>query len=169
MEIPRYRVNEYIRVPRIIVIDETGNNLGEMSNFEALSLAKEKQLDLVEVAPNVRPPVCKIIDYGKFQYQQSKQKRISQSKQKKIEVKNIRIGFRTEEHDLKFKQTQVEKFLKKGDKVKIEIILRGREKAHAELGKEILKNFTKQISVPFKIEEEIKRFPQGFNILIAPQ
>ncbi len=152
-----------------MVIDEKGNNLGEMSNVEALAIARERQLDLVEVAPNVRPPVCKIIDHGKFQYQQSKQKRATQAKQKKIEVKSIRIGFRTEKHDLEFKRAQVEKFLKNGDKVKIEIILHGREKAHADLGKKILKNFINGISLPFKIEEEIKRFPGGFNVLIAPQ
>jgi len=140
-----------------------------MSNFEALAMARERLLDLVEVAPNVRPPVCKIIDYGKLQYQQSKQKRLAQAKQKSVEIKGIRIGVRTDEHDLNFKKAQIDKFLKKGDKVKIEIIMRGREKAHQELARETLKSFIASVTTPYKIEDEIKRFPGGFNTLIAPQ
>jgi translation initiation factor IF-3 len=152
-----------------MVIDEKGNSLGEMSNVEALAIAREKMLDLVEVSPNVSPPVCKIIDYGKLQYQQSKQKRLAQAKQKTVEVKGIRIGVRTDEHDLDFKKTQVEKFLNKGDKVKIEINLRGREKTHQDLARQNLQNFVSSVSVPYKIEDSLKRFPGGFNILIAPQ
>jgi len=152
-----------------MVIDEKGNSLGEMSNVEALAIAREKMLDLVEVSPNVSPPVCKIIDYGKLQYQQSKQKRLAQAKQKTVEVKGIRIGVRTDEHDLDFKKTQVEKFLTKGDKVKIEINLRGREKTHQDLARQNLQNFVSSVSVPYKIEDSLKRFPGGFNILIAPQ
>lgn len=152
-----------------MLIDENGNSLGEMSNVDALALSKEKQLDLVEVSPNVSPPVCKIIDYGKMQYQQAKQKRLAQAKQKTVEVKGIRIGVRTDEHDLGFKKAQVEKFLAKGDKVKIEINLRGREKAHLDLARKNLRNFVLSISVPYKIEDNIKRFPGGFNTLIAPQ
>jgi len=152
-----------------MLIDENGNSLGEMSNVDALALSKEKQLDLVEVSPNVSPPVCKIIDYGKMQYQQAKQKRLAQAKQKTVEVKGIRIGVRTDEHDLGFKKAQVEKFLAKGDKVKIEINLRGREKAHLDLARKNIRNFVLSISVPYKIEDNIKRFPGGFNTLIAPQ
>jgi translation initiation factor IF-3 len=140
-----------------------------MPTFEALALAKQKMLDLVEVAPNVVPPVCKIMDYGKFQYQQSKQKRIAQAKQKKIEIKGIRMRVQTEEHDRQFKQAQIEKFLKKGDKVKIEIVLKGREKAHADLARTNLQEFLKTITTPYKMEEEIKRYPGGFNVLIAPK
>jgi translation initiation factor IF-3 len=140
-----------------------------MPTFEALALAKQKMLDLVEVAPNVVPPVCKIMDYGKFQYQQSKQKRIAQAKQKKVEIKGIRMRVQTEEHDRQFKQDQIEKFLKKGNKVKIEIVLKGREKAHADLARTNLQEFLKTITTPYKMEEEIKRFPGGFNVLIAPK
>jgi translation initiation factor IF-3 len=140
-----------------------------MPTFEALALAKQKMLDLVEVAPNVVPPVCKIMDYGKFQYQQSKQKRIAQAKQKKVEIKGIRMRVQTEEHDRQFKQDQIEKFLKKGNKVKIEIVLKGREKAHADLARTNLQEFLKTIITPYKMEEEIKRYPGGFNVLIAPK
>jgi translation initiation factor IF-3 len=167
-EKPRYRVNERIRIPRVSVIDESGQALGEMSNYEALDIAKSKELDLVEVSPNTRPPVCKIMDYGKFQYAQAKKSK-SQSSQKKTETKGIRIGVRTDTHDLEFKKKQTEKFLSKGNKVKIEIRLRGREKAHQDLARQNLKDFSKNIETPHKIEEDVKRFPGGFNILIAPE
>lgn len=151
------------------MIDEAGNQLGVMPTGEALRLARERELDLVEVAPLAKPPVCKIMDFGKFQYQQSKQDRLSKSKQKKIELKGIRIGIRTDEHDLEFKKTQIEKFLTKGNKVKIEIVLRGREKAHRELAKTSLESFIRSIAVPYKIEQEVKSFPGGFNSVIIPE
>ncbi len=151
------------------MIDEKGKGLGEMSTEEALRIARERELDLVEVSPKANPPVCRILDYGKFQYQQSKQDRLAKAKQKKVEVKGIRIGIRTDEHDLDFKKNQADKFLRKGNKVKIEIILRGREKAHQSLARETLGQFIKQIQTPYRIEEEIKRFQEGFNIIIAPE
>lgn len=122
----------------------------------------------MEVAPLANPPVCRIMDYGKFQYQQSKQDRLSKAKQKKIEIKGIRIGIRTDEHDLDFKKNQAEKFLKKGDKVKIEIILRGREKARKDLARNNLNLFIKSIAIPHAIEQEIKSFPGGLNVIITP-
>jgi translation initiation factor IF-3 len=150
------------------VIDDEGNQLGVMTPFEALQIAREREVDLVEVAPMANPPVCRIMDYGKFQYQQSKQDRLSKAKQKKTEVKGIRLGVRTDDHDLNFKREQVEKFLKKGDKVKIEIVLRGREKAHAELARTNLIEFLKSIITDYKVEQDIKRFPGGFNVTITP-
>lgn len=143
--------------------------MGIMNIEQALGIAREQELDLVEIAPKAQPPVCKIMDYGKYQYQQSKQDRLNKAKQKKVEVKGIRIGIRTDTHDLEFKKNQVEKFLTKGDKVKAEIVLRGREKAHQELARKNLNDFLKTIAVPYKIEQEMKRFPGGFNIIIAPE
>jgi len=140
-----------------------------MSSEEALVLARAQELDLVEIAPKAKPPVLKIMDYGKFQYQQSKQERIAKGKQKKLDTKGIRIGMRTDTHDLEFKKSQAEKFLTKGNKVKIEIMLRGREKAHQDLARTTLVNFVKLISVPFKTEQEVKRFPAGYNTLICPE
>lgn len=165
---PRERINEQIRAAQIRVIDDEGNQLGVMTPFEALQIAREREVDLVEVAPLANPPVCRIMDYGKFQYQQSKQDRLSKAKQKKTEVKGIRLGVRTDDHDLNFKREQVEKFLKKGDKVKIEIVLRGREKAHAELARTNLIEFLKSIVTDYKVEQDIKRFPGGFNVTITP-
>lgn len=150
------------------VIDDEGNQLGIMTPAEAMLIAKEREEDLVEVAPLAKPPVCRIMDYGKFQYQQSKQDRLSKAKQKKVDIKEIRIGIRTDDHDLDFKKGQAEKFLTKGHKVKIEIRLRGREKAHQDLARENISGFIKSIIIPFKLEQEIKRFPGGFNAIIAP-
>lgn len=165
---PRERINEQIRAAQIRVIDNQGNQLGIMTPFEAMQIAREREIDLVEVAPLANPPVCRIMDYGKFQYQQSKQDRLSKAKQKKIDVKGIRLGIRTDEHDLDFKKNQAEKFLKKGDKVKIEIILRGREKARKDLARNNLNLFIKAITVPHTIEQEIKSFPGGLNVIIIP-
>lgn len=162
------RINDGIRVPRVFVIDDEGKQLGEMSTLEAMALARERLLDLVEVSPKANPPVCRIMDYGKHIYQQSKQMRLAKARQKKIEIKGVRLGIRTDVHDLEFKRAQSEKFLGHGDKVKIEIVLRGREKAHQDLARQNLQKFISSITIPYKIEESIKRFPGGFNALIAP-
>lgn len=135
---------------------------------QALQMARERELDLVEIVPNVRPPVVKIMDYGKYQYQKAKEEQQQKSKQKKTEVKGIRLGLKTDDHDLEVRKKQTEKFLSQGDKVKIEIRLRGREKAHKPLARENLYNFIRSISVPNKVEQEIKSFPGGFNTIIAP-
>jgi len=166
---PRYRANEHIYAPTVFVVDEKGEKLGEMETSKALEIAKERELDLVEVAPNANPPVCKIISYGKFQYSQSKQERLNKAKQKKTGTKGIRLGMRTDEHDLNFKKKQAEKFLSKGHKVKVELRLRGREKAHQDLARENLKNFVEKLDIPYKIEDDIKKFPGGFNIVISAE
>jgi len=153
----------------VFVIDDAGKSLGEMPNYEALDLARSKGLDLVEVSPNAKIPVCKITDYGKFQYIKTKQSRIASAKQKKVELKGVRIGLKTGAHDLDFKKKQAEKFLSKRHKVKIEIILKGREKAHQGLAQNNLKEFADNISIPYRIEENLKRSPRGFDIIIAPE
>jgi translation initiation factor IF-3 len=150
------------------IIGSEGEQLGIMSSFEALEIAKQKGFDLVEIAPKATPPVLKIMDFGKYQYQKSREERQNKAKQKKFDIKGIRIGVRTDDHDLAFKKDQAEKFLKKGNKVKIEIILRGREKAHQDLGRKSLEDFLRSISIPNKIEQELKRFPGGFNVIITP-
>jgi len=164
----QFRTNESIRIPKVMVIDENGVQLGEMYTAEALAMAQEKELDLVEVSPKAQPPVCRIMDYGKQQYKHSKQQRIAKAKQKTVETKGVRMGLRTDTHDLDNKKNQIEKFLRKGNKIKLEIILKGREKAHQDLARENMKNFLTKIETPYKIEEEIKRFPGGFNVILAP-
>ena len=139
-----------------------------MPPLEALQKARETDLDLVEIAPMAKPPVCRIMDYGKYQYQQSRTERVNRSKQKKLGTKGIRIGVRTDTHDLEFKKNMAEKFLKKGEKVKVEIQLRGREKAHQDLARENLEDFLKTIAIPYKVEQEVKKYPGGFNTIINP-
>ncbi len=167
--VPKNKINFQIRHPEIRVIDDEGNQLGIMSPGEALEKAREEELDLVEVSPNAQPPVCKITDWGKFQYQLSKQDRVNKSKQKKVEIKGVRIGLKTDVHDLEFKRKQAEKFLSKGHKVKAEIILKGRENIHKDLAKQNLIDFIEKIEIPYKMEQEIEKFPKGFNSIIAPE
>jgi translation initiation factor IF-3 len=134
-----------------------------------LALAQERGLDLVEVAPQAKPPVCRIIDYGKYLYQQAKKEKEQRTKQKQIEIKGIRISPRTSQHDLETKAKQVEKFLNQGNKVKIEIILRGREKSFQfrDFTKEKLEEFIKLIPVDIVIERETKKEGRGLNIVIS--
>lgn len=166
---PKFKANEKILAPVVFVIDENNVSVGEMDTAKAIDLAVEHGYDLVEVSPKAKPPVCRMIDFGKFQYQQAKQEQQHKSKQKKVDTKGVRIGLRTDTHDLNFKKVQSEKFLKKGHKVKIEIILKGREKAHQDMAKKTLAAFLTSIEVPHTIEDEIKSFPGGFNTLIAPE
>lgn len=165
----RLRVNDQILVPEVIVIDLNGENHGLMEISAAIALAQEQEADLVEVSPLAKPPVCKITDYGKLQYRQAKQEQQAKAKQKKVDIKGIRIGFRTDTHDLLFKKSQAEKFLTKGQKVRIEIVLRGREKAMLDKARENLNVFLKTIAVPYRFEEEVKRGPMGFNAMIVPE
>ncbi len=165
----RSRVNEQILAPEAVVIDITGANLGTMDIAAALAVAREQEADLVEVSPLATPPVCKVTDFGKLQYRQAKQEQQARAKQKKVEIKGIRIGFRTDAHDLLFKKTQAEKFLTKGNKVRVEIVLRGREKAMQGKARENLAQFLKSITVPHRFEEEVKRGPMGFTGLIVAE
>ncbi|MEX2090536.1 MAG: translation initiation factor IF-3 [Candidatus Paceibacterota bacterium] len=159
------RVNNQIRLPELQVIDEEGKQLGIMKVQDALRLAKEKGLDLVEVGPNVSPPIAKIMDYGKYMYRKERQERKG-PKTKEVERKTIRVGFKTGMHDLKFKAKQVDEFLKEGHMVKVELTLRGREKALANMGKEKLINFLKLITGEFAIQEDIKKSPFGWTTII---
>ena len=150
------------------LIDENGKQIGVVPTEQALQLAHERELDLVEIVPNTRPPVVKVMDFGKYQYQKAKEEQQQRAKQKKTEVKGIRLGLKTDDHDLDVRRKQAEKFLSQANKVKVEIRLRGREKAHQPLAREVLNNFIKSITFSNKIEQEIKKFPGGFNIIIAP-
>lgn len=149
------------------VVDETGKNLGTLDTYKAIEIARERDLDLVEIAPTVKPPVCKIIDFGKYKYQQAKKEQQQKAKQKKIEIKGIRIGLSTSSHDLEYKAKQAGEFLTGGNKVRIEIKLRGREKARQDLAKEKLNNFLGLIPTEHKIEEEPKKNPIGLTMTIA--
>lgn len=165
----RLRINEQIAVEEVRVIDSEGVNHGVIPIARALELAREQESDLVEVSPLANPPVCKITDYGKLQYQDAKQEQQKKAKQKKVDTKGIRLGFRTDKHDLFFKKSQAEKFLMKGHKVRVELWLRGREKAMLDKARVNLTEFLATIQVPVKYEEEIKKSPRGFSALIVAE
>ncbi|KKS38972.1 MAG: Translation initiation factor IF-3 [Parcubacteria group bacterium GW2011_GWA2_42_14] len=139
-----------------------------MDTYEALRIAQERGLDLIEIAPTVRPPVCKIMDFGKFKYQREKGEREHGKKQKETEIKSLRIGFTTGKHDLELRAKQAEKFLAEGDKVKIDMILRGREKSLRDFAQKKFGQFLEMIPEK-ELEQALKRTPQGFIAIIKPQ
>jgi translation initiation factor IF-3 len=136
-----------------------------MPTSEAANLARTRGLDLVEVAGKVEPPVCRIVDFGKFQYQEGK--KTKGHKAHKVEVKGIRLSFNIAKHDIEMKAQQVQKFLEKGDRVRAEIILRGREKAFAHLAKQKLEDFKNYIKIPVNVDQPITKDPRGFYMLIS--
>jgi translation initiation factor IF-3 len=152
----RVRTNERIRVREIRVIDETGQQLGIMPPPQALTIARSKGLDLVEISPTAVPPVCRIMDYGKYQYQEAKRTREAKKHQKVIEVKEIKFRPKVDEHDYQFKKKHIERFLEDGDKVKATIFFRGREMAHPEIGRRILERLVEELS-DVAIAESIPR------------
>ena len=161
-------VNNQIRAQQIRLIDETGKQLGIIPLLKALEISKERGLDLIQVTEKVEPPVCKLGDYGKHLYLEEKKERSSQ-KQKGGELKGIRLSFNISLHDLETRVGLAEKFLNKGNRVRVELPLRGREKAFGDLAKEKINKFleilTKSFSV--KIEKELKREARGLTIIIS--
>ena len=139
------RVNERIRVREVRVIDDQGEQLGVMSPQQALVMARDRGLDLVEVAAAAQPPVCRITDYGRYQYQEQKRSRQARKHQKTIEIKEIKFRPKVDEHDYQFKKKHVERFLAHGDKVKATIFFRGREMAHPEFGRHILDRLIEEL------------------------
>jgi translation initiation factor IF-3 len=161
------RINNNITSPEVRLVDATGKMIGVVSLQEALKQAKEADLDLVEIAPDSKPPVCKIMNYGKFLYTQSKQQRLHKAKQKKVELKALRIGFKIEPHDLEVKLKQTYKFLDQGHKVKLDMYLRGREKAFADQAAVKMKNILNNLPENIRLEQELKKSPQGFSVILA--
>jgi len=164
---PRTRINHWIKTSPIRLIDENGENVGVIEISKALAMARERGLDLIEIAPNVRPPVCRLMEYGKYQYKKSKEEKDQKNKQKRVEIKGIRISMRTGQHDLETKIKQIEKFFEKGDKIKIEMTLKGREKSLFNLAKEKLTQFVELIPSETKIEQEIRSQPRGLSMVIS--
>lgn len=134
-------INEQIRDKEVRVISEEGEQLGVMSARDAQKLAREAELDLVKISPNAKPPVCKIVDYGKYRYEQTRREKEAKKKQRTIDVKEIRLSPNIDTNDLNTKANQAKKFLQKGDKVKVTLRFRGREMAHQDVGREILNQF----------------------------
>lgn len=158
------RINEEIRAKEIRVVSSDGEQLGIILVKDALKIALEKELDLVEVAPTAKPPVCRIMDYGKYRYEQSKREREARKKQKIIEIKEIRMTPKIETHDFQVKVKAAQKFLKDGDKVKAIIRFRGREIVHADLGKALLKQLFEDVQEHAIMEREPKI--EGKNMIM---
>ena len=148
------RINEMIRVREVRLIDDEGNQKGIVPTLEALKLAKEKDLDLVEVSPNANPPVCKILDYGKYRFEQEKKSRESKKNQKVLKLKEIRMQPKIGPGDLDTKAKHVQEFLDEGDKVKVTIRFRGRELAHTELGYDVLNEVLKRLTSAYVVEKQ---------------
>lgn len=161
-------MNEKIRAPRVLVIDNEGNKLGVMMTRDAISLANDRGLDLVEVAPKADPPVARVLDYGKYLYDQKKKQRDSKKKQAQQQLKEIKLRTKTEDHDLQTKLKKGKEFLEKGDRVKIRIMYRGREMAHPELGKDVLERVVNELE-PYGAPMD-RATMQGRNLItvIAP-
>lgn len=143
--ISEHKINEQIRDKEIRLIGENGEQMGVMPVKEALGMAQESELDLVMISPNAKPPVCKIVDYGKFRYEQMRREKEARKKQKVTEVKEIRLSPNIDMNDLNTKANQARKFLTKGDKVKVSLRFRGREMAHVNVGREILNDFFEKL------------------------
>lgn len=148
------RINEMIRVREVRLIDDEGNQRGIVPTLEALKLAKEKDLDLVEVSPNANPPVCKILDFGKYRFEQEKKLRESKKNQKVLKLKEIRMQPKIGPGDLDTKAKHVQEFLDEGDKVKVTIRFRGRELAHTELGYDVLNEVLKRLTSAYVMEKQ---------------
>ncbi|WP_188647842.1 translation initiation factor IF-3 [Marinithermofilum abyssi] len=163
------QVNEAIRAREVRLIDAQGNQLGIKPLREALRLAQEAELDLVNVAPQAKPPVCRIMDYGKYRYEQSKREKEARKKQKTIQVKEIRFSPSIEEHDVQTKLRNVKKFLKKGDKVKLSIRFRGREITHQELGRSILDRMAEEVKDLGEVERKPKLEGRHMIMILSPK
>ena len=148
------------------MIDENGEHLGKMTTQEAKNLAKERGFDLVEVNPKARPSICKLMDYGSYMYKQEKQERKAKAKQKKTEVKGIRLSFKIGDHDLEIRKKNTLKFLDKGHKVKIEMLLRGRENAHKDIAKKMIVDFVNQLGDNIEIEQPITKQGRKFFTIV---
>ncbi|VAX24322.1 Translation initiation factor 3 [hydrothermal vent metagenome] len=152
-----------------MVVGHDGAQLGVMELEEALNVAAESEMDLVEVASNVNPPVCKVMDYGKFKYRQSKKAHDAKKKQKVIKVKEVKITPNTEEHDIQFKLAHARRFLADEAKVKVSVFFKGRQITHSELGLKILKRFVKELVEFAEVEEQPKTEGKRMFLILAPK
>ena len=163
------RVNEQIRVREVRLIDEEGEQKGIVPTLEALKMAKERDLDLVEVAPNANPPVCKILDFGKYRFEQEKKLRDSKKNQKVLKVKEIRMQPKIGSGDLDTKAKHIKEFLSEGNKVKVTIRFRGRELAHTDLGLLVLDEVLKRLDDEYTIEKPVAMEGRFMSMYLNPK
>jgi len=162
-------INEQIRAKEVRLLDAEGNQIGIVPIKEALEKAAEANLDLVNISPNAAPPVCRIMDFGKYRYDQQKREKEAKKKQKTMEVKEMRLGIFTEDHDLETKATLVGKFLAGGDKVKISMRFRGREMGYVNKGKETMMDFCKRVAEFGNVEKAPQLEGRNLSVTIAPK
>lgn len=168
--IKKLLINNQIKAGKLRVIDEDGSQIGIITLQEALKIANERNLDLIQITEKADPPVCKIGNYGKYLYKEKKKEKEAH-KHKTKEIKGIRLTFNISQHDLETKAKQSEKFLKKGNKIRIELPLRGREKALQDFAKEKIEKFIQILkeNTSIKIERELKKEPRGFTVIISKE
>lgn len=164
-----FRINEEIKAREVRVVSNAGEQLGIMLVRDALRIASEQHLDLVEVAPNAKPPVCRIMDFGKYKYEQQKRDKEAKKKQKVITVKEVKLRPGIEDHDYNVKLKNVQRFLADGDKVKVTIMFRGRELSHPELGKEVLERIASELKDIVIVEREPKIEGKNMMMILAPK
>ena len=162
-------INEQIRDKEVRLIGENGDQLGVMSAREALKLAEEAELDLVKIAPTAKPPVCKIIDYGKYRYELARKEKEAKKKQKVISVKEVKLRPGIETHDFNFKVKNAMRFIAEGNKVKATIMFRGRELSHPEMGKELLLKVAEAMQEAVTVEREPKLEGKNMIMILAPK
>jgi translation initiation factor IF-3 len=165
----RVRINEQIKVPEVRLIAADGKQVGVMSIKEALTLAAEAHLDLVEVAPMANPPVCRIMDYGKYKYQQSKKQQEARRRQTTIQVKEVKVRPKIEEHDMAFKLRHIRRFLSQNDKTKVTVIFRGREIAHPDRGLRLLQQMAAALADIAVVEQEPKMEGRTMFMIVGPK
>ncbi|MBN2338110.1 MAG: translation initiation factor IF-3 [Acidobacteria bacterium] len=165
----RVRINEMIRAKEIRVVDEEAGQLGIMTPEEALAIAKSRELDLVEVAPGASPPVCRIMNYGKFQYQKSKRAHEAKKNQRQVVIKEVKFRPKTEEHDFQFKKNHIVRFLEEGNKAKAAIIFRGREMAHQELGRRLMDRLVEELGDLADVERPPKMEGYALVAIFIPK
>ncbi|MBQ8281240.1 MAG: translation initiation factor IF-3 [Lachnospiraceae bacterium] len=160
-------MNEQIRCPEVRVLGENGEQLGIMSSQDALSMARDKELDLIMIAPTAKPPVCRIVDYGKYRYEQIRREKDAKKKQKVTEVKEIRLSPNIDVNDLNTKANQARKFITKGDKVKVTLRFRGREMAHVQTGKEIIDSFVEKLEDCAAVDKAAKMEGRSLVVILT--
>lgn len=164
-----FRINEEIRVREVRLVDSDGNQLGIMPARDALKIAEERQLDLVEIAPQAKPPVCRVMDFGKYKYEQSKKEKEARKRQKIVEIKEIKMRPNIEDHDFLVKAKNAVRFLKDGDKVKATVIFRGREIVHTQLGRVLLVRMAEELKDLGNVEKQPKLEGKNMIMIISPK
>lgn len=165
----KFRCNEQIKVPKVFLIGDDGDNVGVIATTEARKMAEEAGMDLVEVNPKADPPVVRIMDYGQFKYEAEKKAHKQRQQQKKVDTKGVRLSVRISQHDLELRESQAVKFFKKGHKLKIDLILKGRERAHPEKAVETINEFVQRLeqNQDLKIEREQDLTKQGGRFIMV--